>query len=355
MLAFPSSRLQTTQVENDGSYDVLNPNGLTIDVTWISSVASAPPDFEQTVEAGVNILEQTITNKITVDIDVGYGEYANNSLLPAGISEGGPQSYSLSYSDLRSLLALDGTTAAAILGVNSLPNTSSLDGQSNFFVGTAEAKALGLLNNDGTVTSEGLAFGLSDDGGLPDGWTGFGTGFTGTSLIDATLHEIAHALGRTYGTSALSLYRYTISNGQAVHYFQGGNPPPDAAPSYFSIDGGASKIADFGESSDPADFLNYPKSPLTPNDPFDEAVEGDGDLTPQDLVMLNVLGFQISSIEIFTASDIEAFTSTDLGYLASVDEFEIEIKPPKFSGRAQRRAGRDLGEHRSGFHTRLAR
>ena len=147
------------------------------------------------MEAGVNILEQTITNKITVDIDVGYGEYANNSLLPAGISEGGPQSYSLSYSDLRSLLALDGTTAAAILGVNSLPNTSSLDGQSNFFVGTAEAKALGLLNNDGTVTSEGLAFGLSDDGGLPDGWTGFGTGFTGTSLIDATLHEIAHALG----------------------------------------------------------------------------------------------------------------------------------------------------------------
>ena len=314
--------------QNDGSYDVLNPNGLTIDVTWDSSVASAPPDFEQTVEAGVNILEQTITNKITVDIDVGYGEYANDSLLPAGISEGGPQSYSLSYSDLRSLLALDGTTAAAILGVNSLPNTSSLDGQSNFFVGTAEAKALGLLNNDGTVTSEGLAFGLSDDGGLPDGWTGFGTGFTGTSLIDATLHEIAHALGRTYGTSALSLYRYTISNGQAVHYFQGGNPPPDAAPSYFSIDGGASKIADFGESSDPADFLNYPKSPLTPNDPFDEAVEGDGDLTPQDLVMLNVLGFQISSIESFTASDIEAFTSTDLGYLASVDAFEIEIKPP---------------------------
>jgi hypothetical protein len=310
--------------QNDGSYDVFNPNGLTLDITWDSSVASAPADFEQTVEHGVKILEQAITNKITVDIAVGYGEYGNDSLLPGGISEGGPQEYALSYSDLRSLLALEGTTAAAILGVNSLPNTLSLDGQSNFFVGTAEAKALGLLNNDGSVTPEGLALGLSDDGGSPDGWTGFGTGFTSTGLIDAALHEIAHAMGRFYGTSALSLYRYTVSNGQAVHYFQGGNPPPDAAPSYFSIDGGVTKIADFGETSDPSDFLNSPASSLTPNDPFDEFVAGDGDLTPQDLVMLNVLGFQINPVESFTANDIEAFSSSDLGLLASVGVFEIK-------------------------------
>ena len=309
--------------QNDGSYDVFNPNGLTLDITWESFVASAPADFETNVEKGIR-------NSRTSNYEQNYRRYRgglrgiprNNSLLPSGISEGGPQEYDLSYHDLRSLLALDGTTAAAILGVNSLPDTLSLDGQSDFFVGTAEAKALGLLNNDGTVTPEGKALGLSGDSGSPDGWTGFGTGFTSTDLIDAALHEIAHAMGRFYGPSALSLYRYTIANGQAVHYFQGGNPPPDAAPSYFSIDGGVTKIADFGETSDPSDFLNGPG--LTPNDPFDETVAGDGYLTPQDLVMLNVLGFQINPVESFSASDIEAFTSTDLGLLASVDVFEAK-------------------------------
>ena len=186
--------------QNDGTYDVLNPNGLTIDITWDSSVASAPASFEAGIEAGVQILEQTILNKITVNIDVGYGEIGGNSLgrvtaTPENISEGGPVTDAISYSNLRSDLALVATTNAALTSVSALPNTSSLDGQSNFSIGTAEAKALGLLApNDSSVDGE---IGVSP------------IGFSGSELVGSALHEITHAMGRTFGASALSLFRYT--------------------------------------------------------------------------------------------------------------------------------------------------
>ena len=288
--------------QNDGTYDVPNPNGLTIDITWDSSVASAPASFEAGIEAGVQILEQTILNKITVNIDVGYGEIGGNSLgrvtaTPENISEGGPVTDAISYSNLRSDLALVATTNAALTSVSALPNTSSLDGQSNFSIGTAEAKALGLLApNDSSVDGE---IGVSP------------IGFSGSELVGSALHEITHAMGRTFGASALSLFRYTSPGNNDFT----SNIP--AAPSYFSIDGGVTKLADFGETSDPSDFLNSPASSLTPNDPFDETIAG-SELTPQDLVMLNVLGFQINPIKSFSANYIEALSSSDLGLLASV-------------------------------------
>jgi Ca2+-binding RTX toxin-like protein len=68
-----------------------------------------------------------------------------------------------------------------------------------------------------------------------------------------------------------------------------------APAAYFSIDGGVTKLADFGRSSDPSDFLN--SGVQGPNDPFNEYYTGSTSqsLTNVDLAMLDALGFHIGS------------------------------------------------------------
>src|SRR3954447_15629003 len=148
-----------------------------------------------------------IYDNITINIGVGYGEYNNGPLFPnQNISLGGDSSFSITYSNLRALLASHETSAADVTSVNALPNTTTLNGQSSFVIGTAEARALGALAaNNGTV----------------DGLVGLGTNFTGSVLIGGALHELTHAMGRVPGASDLSLFRYTS---QGNHLFAGGTP-----------------------------------------------------------------------------------------------------------------------------------
>jgi hypothetical protein len=235
---------------------------------------AAPQSFRDGMATAANLLAAALYDNITINIDVGYGEYNGQPLPNQNTSEGGDSSFSITYSSLRALLASHETSAADVTSVNALPNTTTLNGQSSFVIGTAEARALGALPaNNGTV----------------DGLVGMGTNFTGSVLVGGALHELTHAMGRVPGASGLSLFRYTS---QGNHLFTGGTP---AAASYFSIDGGVTKLADFGVSSDPSDFLNSPGSNRTPNDPFDEVIAG-STLTSADLTMMDVLGFNVPAV-----------------------------------------------------------
>src|SRR5262249_32007491 len=151
-------------------------------------------------------------------------------------------------------------SADDVTAVNSLPNTPSLQGRSSFVIGTAQGKALGVVPFSASAV---------------DGQVGMGTAFTGDTLIAAALHEITHAMGRLDGRS-LDLFRFNEDrSGNRV--FESTIP---ATPAYFSIDGGATDLADFGISSDPGDFLN---SGVQGADPFDEFVSGANSLTAVDL------------------------------------------------------------------------
>src|SRR5262249_24549463 len=88
-----------------------------------------------------------------------------------------------------------------------------------------------------------------------------------------------------------------------------------AVPAYFSIDGGVTKLADFGINSDPGDFLNPPDSDLTPNDPFNEIVGNLSNLTALDITVMDVLGFTpvpIQGIDLFEGN--VGFDGTNLPY-----------------------------------------
>ncbi len=245
--------------------------GLTINLVYDPAALAAPQSFRDGMQAAANLLQAAIADKITVNIAVGYGEFNGTPLTNQNFSEGGVNTTTgETYSKLRTLLVNHETSAADVTSVNALPNTTSLNGTTNFFISSSEAKAFGLISGTGSTI---------------DGFVGMGTQFTGTTLLGGALHEITHAMGRIPGTSVLSLVRYdSVGN----HDFTGGTP---AASTYFSIDGGNTKLADFGRNSDTSDFLN--SGPLTPNDPFDETIAG-STLTSVDLTMMDVLGFQLT-------------------------------------------------------------
>ena len=265
-----------------------------INLVYGANALAAPQSFRDGMQAAADILRALIINNITINIDVGYGEF-DGTALPPETSEGGDEGVFETYANLRGLLANHENSAADITSVNALPATTSLNGQTGFFIGRAEAKALGVLSVNDTAI---------------DGIVGMGVDFTGDVLVGAALHELTHAMGRVPGASALSLFRYT-SAGQ--HLFAGNVTPAPA--SYFSIDGGNTKLADFGVSSDPSDFLNAPASSLTPIDPFDEFVSDLGSyglnqtLTSVDMTIMDVLGFDVT---LPPPSDFSGYNASDI-------------------------------------------
>jgi hypothetical protein len=276
----------------DGGADVLvsaASGDLTINLEYDSAAQAAPASFRSSIQTAANLLSAAISDPISVNLGIGYGDvpFFNDPLSNGEAAAGVQNSITEPYSTLRSQLLSNAATPQIAAAINALPAASSLTGVltaggaatpvTNFQVAYAEARALGDVPSSNSTV---------------DGDAGFATDIPSNLLVGVALHELTHAMGRVPGTSVLSLFRY-ISPG--VHDFRSDVP---TAASYFSIDNGTTDLADFGENSDPSDFLNPPASNLTPNDPFDEFY-GPGtiqQLTSFDLLVLGVLGFARSSI-----------------------------------------------------------
>lgn len=134
---------------------------LNLVLSYESSALAAPQSFRDAMQAAANILDSVITNNITVTILVGYGDWDNN--LDTGITtgaEGGDLSGVMqSYTGLRTALASHETSAFDQTFVNSLPNTASLNGVSNFYVPSAVGKALGLVSPTSPVVDGAVGIG----------------------------------------------------------------------------------------------------------------------------------------------------------------------------------------------------
>lgn len=230
--------------------------------------------YRDTLQSVADMLGAHITNNTTINIDVDLDNF-EGAALPANVSEGNIQTFpTISYSNLRNDLANDQSSLSAddITALNALPTGSSIGGQSSFIISTAQEKALGLISATDSAV---------------DGTIGMNSSFgTGDVLFAGALHEITHAMGRIAG-STLDLYRFN-EDGTNNHVFGSAIP---ATPAYFSIDGGTTKLADFGKTSDPGDFLN---GGVQGTDPFNEIVGGRG-LTTVDLQIMDVLGFTVTN------------------------------------------------------------
>jgi len=248
-------------------------SGFTIDLNFDAAAMAAPASFRAGIEQAASILSATITNKITVNINIDY------SGTGGGAAAGPDNGEFVNYSTVRSDLIAN--AAPGDTSFNALPTGSTIQGQSQVAVWNAQLKLFGLISPNSTTTDDGSAT--------------FATDINPNLLVGVALHELTHAIGRVpYGPQPdiFDFYRFTSAGARLFS----DNIPSQAA--YFSLDGGNTKLADFGVSSDPSDFLNAPNSSLTPTDAFDEFYSGSTlqSLTPVDLEMLDALGFNTTPL-----------------------------------------------------------
>ena len=245
-------------------------SGFTVNLEFDAAAMAAPASFRAGIEQAASILAATITNRITVNIGIDY------SGTGGGAAAGPDNGEYLSYSTVRADLV-----AGALPGdstFNALPAGSTIQGQSQVAVWNAQLKAFGLLPANSTTTDDGSAT--------------FATDINSNLLVGVALHELTHAMGRVpYGPQPdiFDLFRFTSVG---TRLFSDSIP---SSAAYFSVDGGTTKIADYGRTSDPSDFLNA--GVQGGNDPFNEYYSGSTlqGLTTSDKEQLDALGFNLAS------------------------------------------------------------
>lgn len=237
--------------------------------------------FKQAVETAASALSSAIHDKITLNIVVDY----------AGTGDAfTPQSpfQNVAYSTVANYLI--GINAP---GASSLPSGTSINGQSSIRVYEAQLKAMGLVNPNDTSTF--------------DGSITIATDFPAADLVAISLHELTEAMGRTVGDRTTSY--------QNIFDFYGGT-------GVFTLDGGKTVLAKYGIVSDRSDFDNAYSylfdltSDLTPEDPFDQAVDPNTQqsLTSVDLLQMGALGFDTGPANPDVVTETApTFVGTNLG------------------------------------------
>jgi hypothetical protein len=239
-------------------------------------------------QTAINIYQATFTNNVTVTLNFGFGSLKGKTLAKQDEGAAEQTLIFLTYSQLRPALLASGQPG--FFNAVNLPTGNSLNGVnvpgvSNFFISSSQQKALG----------------LSPGASGPDGFIGIGTYASsiapGAQRISVFLHEIGHALGRSTGpvieggtsvtsVSALDLVRFTSLGNR---FFVGGPAPTD--PTFFSIDGGATRLADWSTTTID-DFLG---PPLTSNDSFNFFINSTTTFTDADIKLMEALGFRVTN------------------------------------------------------------
>src|SRR5262249_23496034 len=119
-------------------------------------------------------------------------------------------------------------------GALPISSSSFPGGVNDFYVPNAQLRALGQLADASTI----------------DGSAAFGTGIGLSDLVNVALHELTHAMGR-----------FSLGAPLVADWFRFDGPghfqwAKDGTAAYFSIDNGATDLADFGRLSDFSDFWN---------------------------------------------------------------------------------------------------
>lgn len=259
-----------------GSAVMVSAGGMSFNLEFDAAAMAAPASFRAGIEQAATLLSQSITDKVTVNLKIDCsGTGGGASASPVG---GLFASYSTVCADLVAK-ASPGDSRFA-----SLPSGTSIQGQTQVAVWNAELKALGLIAANDLTTDDGLAT--------------FATDIAQGNLVGVALHEFTHALGRTpYDPQpdVFDLFRFTAAG---TRLYTTAIPAPAA---YFSVDGGATKLADYATVSDPSDFLNEGVQGST--DPLNAYYDSStvGLLSNVDLAQLDVLGFHVVAPSAFSA------------------------------------------------------
>ncbi len=257
-----------------------------INFIYDASVAAAPAAFKAGLADAAAYLDSLITNDITVNIQVGWGENNGAAITPNSLSTGGPKQdgMGMTYAQLKAALTANATSAADQVMLANMPAKDPTNG-GNFYITAAQQKAWGLLPANGTEIDGNIGFSSTANWTFdPNNRSAAGT----YDFIGDAEAEITHALGRFPGLqfapgwySPLDLMRYASP---------GVNELASGAPAYFSIDGGKTNLNSFDTAGDPSDWA-------TPGggDAFGNGYTGRTMvMTQTDRTVLDTLGYTIA-------------------------------------------------------------
>ena len=262
-----------------GSGATIPANALTFNFTPASGTSS---DAISGFTAAGNLWSSVFTDNVTVNINIGF-----TALSPGTLGEAGSTTQQFNYTQVYTALNHDKSSADDFAAVKSLSTKSTFtellnrtanspygsgsatpyldnNGDANnrtIEMTTANAKALGLVGNGNTADasisfSNLFAWDFDRSNGIAAGAFDF---------VGAAAHEIGHALGFISGVDILDGNSPTATNSQAdndnqftdvstLDLFRYSTDSKnvgaidwtaDARDKYFSIDGGATKIASF--------------------------------------------------------------------------------------------------------------
>jgi hypothetical protein len=264
--------------------------------------------------AVANYYANTFTDNVTVNIAVGFGEVAGQTLASGALGESLTYFTSTTYSRLTSALKADALTTDDHNSAASLP-ASDPTGGGHYFLTTANAKALGLYGGSGLDGYVGFSKTAAMDYDASNGVSAGTYDFFGV-----VAHEFSEIMGRelltgeTLGSTAksftaLDLFHY-VSAG--VRTFSG------ATAGYFSTNGGATHLQSFNTNSH-GDFGDW--SSTAGADAFDAFSSGGvvNKITAGDLAALDVIGWNRgASTSTTTATTYPASTTVHLAAGQSV-------------------------------------
>jgi hypothetical protein len=171
----------------------LQGSGMTINVTWDASVASAPAEFKTAVQDVANNITARYSDPITLNITVGWGEVSGYAL--PGNAAGASNYYFMGfpYSSVKARYVADSKTGDDASAVAHLPGSDPANGGS-YNTHTALAEALGLSTYAGTDGGIGFGTGL--------GWCYTeGQGCGGYDIHATIAHEFTEVMGRAMNGS----------------------------------------------------------------------------------------------------------------------------------------------------------
>src|SRR5437763_4817572 len=202
-----------------------------------NTLRNAPSAFFNAVNYVVNLFDSVFTTNVTVNIEIGYGNFPyDNSVVPAlGESEQNNLAFA-NYNQVEQQLIGQGAP-----GANILPGVSPVPG--SLVMGSAQEKALGLIGASSSLDGwVGIASNATVQQQTGGSWSFSPTATPGANqyyIVGTLEHEITEVMGRIsyldvrgeYGV--MDLYRYAAPG---VHQIGTGGP------AYFAIDGGRTNL-----------------------------------------------------------------------------------------------------------------
>lgn len=223
---------------------------ISFDSSFVTDFGSRASLAESAFHYAAGVYSQLFANNVTINLTVkgvaGTGTLGESSSALAGV---------LNYVQVKAALNASATSADDATAYRNLPASDPVAGGGNYWLTTAQAKAMGLLgassSTDGTITfGSGFNYAFSPTDRAVSGAYDF---------IGVAEHEISEVMGRIglLGTSLAGAPGYGILD--LFGYTSAGSPNlnPQVSGAYFSIDGGHTNLRYYNDAGTGGDAKDW--------------------------------------------------------------------------------------------------